>query len=535
MASESTQHHGWIHYNFETSWSRHSSDKFAAKLRRKLLRHAFYNALSFHLRSSPPFFFLLRKWLQNCDNTHRKCRRQPRNENFWPKRVIYVGDPKKLTLVEGQSRRDDYLVLSHCWGERTAEDKKRLCTTSENYTARKDGFSYDQLPKTFQDAVQVTRALQKQYLWIDALCIIQEGPNCDWDSQAKAMVDIFANAYCTLAASSARGWGDGFLKSKPDPPNIRVQATPTRLTCTCNFEKDVDECALLKRGWVLQERVLSRRIIHFTSTHTYCECGDGVLCEQLTKLNPPFGKQYFFLDPDFPSRLNNSGYMCTVDFVQFLFRKYSTSGLSYATDRDVAIYSLVDRMAQVLNTEVRYGIFRCFLGSLLLWKRDENKTSPISYSNRPVPSWSWMAYPGGIDFILQADWHCKIPRAVDLGFIQDGEALNIKVRKFGGNCRMEKKGEEYIIFGGTEEVGSLWFDVVEQVEFKYCVVVSMVWDDKEDARKTHHILVIRKAGGEKENAGGETENAVGGEYEKVGVGKVEAQYVSIGCDAGILW
>ncbi|KAM7210654.1 Heterokaryon incompatibility protein (HET) domain containing protein [Rhypophila decipiens] len=514
-----------------TSWRRYNSAKFAAE----------------------PFFLLLRKWLQDCDNTHGECRRrQSRIENFWPKRVIDVGDPRKLTLVEGQSGGDDYLVLSHCWGESTAEDKKRFCTTSENYAARKAGFSYDQLPKTFQDAVQITRALQKQYLWIDALCIIQEGPNCDWDSQAKAMADIFASAYCTIAASSARGWGDGFLKSESDHPDIRVQGTPSRPTCTCDFDKDVNEGPLLKRAWVLQERVLSRRIIHFTATHTYCECGDGVLCEQLTKLKPPYGKQYFFLDPDFPNRLEESGYIRTVEFVQYLFTKYSTSGLSYATDRDVAIYSLVDRMAQVLKTEVRYGIFRCFLGSLLLWKRDENMTSPISYTDRSVPSWSWMAYSEGIDFILDANSSCAIPRAVDLGFIKEGEALNVQVRKFGGNCRTEKKGEEYIMFGGTGEVGSLWFDVAEQVEFKHCVVVSMVQDDKEDARKTYHILVIRKkAGGEKENTGGEkentkgekekenvvgeTENAVGEGYERVGVGKVEAQYVSIGCDAGTLW
>ena len=136
-----------------------------------------------------------------------------------------------------------------------------------------------------------------------------------------------------------------------------------------------------------------------------------------------------------------------------------------------------------------------------------------------------MAYPGGIGFIADATKEHKIPRRMDLDFTEDGEALNVKVRKFGGDCRMEDKGEDHAIVDGTRQVGSLSFDVADQIQLKdcNCVVVSMVRDYwKEDARKTYHILVI----GEK---------AEGGGYERVGVGKVEAQYVSRECVPGTLW
>lgn len=182
-------------------------------------------------------------------------------------------------------------------------------------------------------------------------------------------------------------------------------------------------------------------------------------------------------------------------------------------------------MAEVRETEVRYGIFRCFFGSGLLWKRDENRTTSISYSNRSVPSWSWMAYPGGIDFILDTIRHLKVPNAIDLGFINDGKALNIRVRKFVGDFRMEDKGKEYAVFGGTEHVGSIWFDVADHIRLEdcNCVVVSMFRDaKKENARQTYHILIIR-------------EKAKGEGYERVGVGKVEAGYVSSDCVAGTLW
>ncbi|KAK0620817.1 heterokaryon incompatibility protein-domain-containing protein [Immersiella caudata] len=497
----------------------------AAEFQSELLPNSSHNAVSSNSTANPPYFFLLQKWLQFCDSNHTECHQRRENQNFWPTRVIFVGNPDKVNLVEKQIQGEDYLALSHCWGAPTAEEKNRFCTNRKNYQDRLQGFSYDELPKTFQHAVQVTRALQKQYLWIDALCIIQ-GDDGDWGTQAKTMANIFACAYCTIAASSAHGWGDGFLSLQTDPPDIRAPITPSILTCKCDFNKDVDDGALMKRAWVLQERVLSRRIIHFTTAHTYCECGDGVLCEQLTKLSPPFGKQYFVLDPNFPRRLTQSGSRRTADFIQFLFKKYSASHLTIGTDRDVAIDSLVERMAQVLKTEVRYGIFDCFRGSLLLWKRsEEDKTSRISYGDRTVPSWSWMAYSGGIDFLSDSSMmqSLVVPSRVDLGFTDDGKALDVKVRRFGETCRVEQQADGHIIVDGTEEVGRIWFDVSDRVEFKHCVAVGMKkYDWKENPRKIYYVLIVWKK-----------ENGVG--YERLGVGMVEAQYVSRDGDAGTLW
>ncbi|KAK4096566.1 HET-domain-containing protein, partial [Parathielavia hyrcaniae] len=472
-------------------WECDSEDKFAAGFRSDLLQNDSYDNVLSDLTASASHSLLLGKWLRHCNIKHEECHRQAGKENFWPKRVICVDvdDLKELTLVEEQHQGEHYLVLSYCWGPVIDQDKKRFCTTSENYGSRKLGFSYDDLPKTFQDAIQVTRALQKQYLWIDALCIIQ-GPDGDWDSEAKTMADIFACAYCTSAASSARGWGDGFLKPQSEPPDIRVLRIPSTPTCACDFD-DVDDGPHMKRAWVLQERVLSRRIIHFTTTHTYCECRDGVLCEQLIKLKLPWEKQYFILDPNFPKRLSDSGYERTADF-----REYSISYLTFETDWKVAIYSLVECMGQVLGTEVKYGIFGCFCGSLLLWKRThKNKTPPIPYDKgQAVLLWFWMVYPGGIDFILDVTQGLLVLCSEDLGFVNDGQALSVKVRKFRGTCRMEQEEEEYAIFDGTEKVGSLWFDVADYIQFQdcFCVVVGMGKDDKkEDSRKTYNVLILR--------------------------------------------
>jgi len=74
---------------------------------------------------------------------------------------------------------------------------------------------------------------------------------------------------------------------------------------------------------------------------------------------------------------------------------------------------------------------------------------------------------------------------------------------------MEDKGVEYAVVYRKRQIGSLWFDVVDQIQLKdcNCVVVSMVkGEEKEDVRKTYYVLVIRK---------------LCKRYERVGVGKVE--------------
>lgn len=113
--------------------------------------------------------------------------------------------------------------------------------------------------------------------------------------------------------------------------------------------------------------------------------------------------------------------------MQSFFRESSLAGLTYKSDRDTAILSLLNRISHELDTEVRYGVIRCFLGSLLLWKRTaEELTPPTDFGQRAVPSWPWMAYDGSIEFIIMYDYELRIPRDADLGFAQDGKELTSK-------------------------------------------------------------------------------------------------------------
>lgn len=206
-----------------------------------------------------------------------------------PTRVIDVGGTvERIRLVETSEEptaRGHYIALSHCWGR--LDQKQLFCTYAYNIAERKANIAYDELPRNFQDAIRITRAMGIPYLWIDSLCI-KQGDQEDWAAESVKMEDVFSNAYCTIAASSAACSLTGFLGTRwaRDAIKIRtVSGAPLYLADAIDdFHQDVEKSILSSRGWVLQERALSRRTIYFTSSQVYWECGNGVVCETLAQL-----------------------------------------------------------------------------------------------------------------------------------------------------------------------------------------------------------------------------------------------------------
>ncbi len=234
-------------------------------------------------------FGILERWLENCDIDH-PC--FPRDINFHPTRVIDVGGDGSETVhllcdTTSLDRTEKYMALSHRWGSpgkhRTFRTKKKDIEGKKETTIK-----FDDLPRTFQDAIRVTRGLKVKYLWIDSLCIVQDDID-DWNRESKLMEQAFSSAYCIIAATRASGTDDGFLKPR-QPRECVAMKEPGNgapyYVCEAidDFRLHVDQSELNKRGWVLQERALARRTIYFTENQTYWECGQGVRCETLAKM-----------------------------------------------------------------------------------------------------------------------------------------------------------------------------------------------------------------------------------------------------------
>ena len=233
-------------------------------------------------------FSIMQGWLSECDTKHSNCSVSLAVGHPLPTRLVDVGlkDSPMVKLYETQAGdKIEYLALSHPWGP---EKWSHFCTFPENLARYKEGINFEDLPLTFQDAVIVARGLNQKYLWIDSICIVQ-GPDGDFNTEAKRMEDVFSQAYCVLAASCASGQHDGFLKPRQERNYLTIEQDSGPPVYVCefidDFQKHVLGSPLNKRGWVLQERALARRTIYFTDRQTYWECGSGVSCETGMKMN----------------------------------------------------------------------------------------------------------------------------------------------------------------------------------------------------------------------------------------------------------
>jgi len=245
---------------------------------------------------SPEYFHLLKAWIKKCNSDH-DCEGGAIEKKKLPTRLIdtrATGDGLLALRNSASVGTGDhvYVALSHRWGEYTREEKELICTHEGNLSERQKGFDMTYQPKTFQDAVEVTRQLGIRYLWIDSLCIIQslEGVETeDWEKESKRMEDVYSNAYCTLAMHATYATNQGPLDRQTKNDSIMFETSKGIISISKhvdNFWAEVEESPLSRRGWVLQERVLSRRTIHFGAEQTYFECGNGVRCENLAFIEP---------------------------------------------------------------------------------------------------------------------------------------------------------------------------------------------------------------------------------------------------------
>ncbi|KAI1284210.1 hypothetical protein F5Y07DRAFT_349037 [Xylaria sp. FL0933] len=474
--------------------------------------------------TSPQRFQLLKEWIRLCDETHEctSIQKKTTTSAKMPTRVIdvgFIGSPG-LRLVElSKSWMEEYIALSHCWGK--TPEHLSLVTKKGNVERLKDGFDVDELPKTFREAVRTAQALGIRYLWIDSLCIIQDDEE-DWETEAKKMGDVYSFAYLTVAASSATSSLDGFLERSKHRRCATVATTdgPLHLAeAIDNFVEDVEDGILNTRGWVLQERALSRRIIHFTSTQMYWECGNGVHCETLTQLRNP--RSQFLGDPDFPRQGLSYFKDERIRLVQYLYTMYCRLKLTKASDRSVAIHGILKRLSDAFRLRVDYGIFWKFHGRSVLWRaRVSGSLSRIDYANNdPMPSWSWMAYSGEIQYpdipFGKVDWTEDLPNPF-VGERQNGvctgvlaaraRKLTIKRKDMGGRVALDMD-----VLSDFD--GGCW----------RCITVGKKKKEagkSEDENLSHYVLLIRPS------PGSQSQDM----YERVGIGILTPTHFSTEVD-----
>jgi hypothetical protein len=292
--------------------------------------------------------------------------------------------------------------------------------TRETYELNSVGFPQSSLPLTFQHATDMVRSMGLRYLWIDTFCIIQDDKD-DWNEESSRMSIVYANALFTIAANHAYDASGGLMiPAYPlDAQSIRLNLAPglpgNEGEIEFSFgEPNPDSREILpkeplsKRAWAVQERLISPRVLHFTSSIIFLECDQGCRFQ---------GSKYAEMVEFFPVTETTKDILQIKEPLRFLSKwyglveEYTSRQLTYSSDRLPAMSGVARIAASNLGYHYAAGLWQDDLAYGLGWSRDGAVAKCSERATTRAPSWSWPCaeskvsypFPRPVDFVFHVD------------------------------------------------------------------------------------------------------------------------------------
>lgn len=381
-----------------------------------------------------------RTWIDRCSTSHNRCS-APRDKTWHPRRLLDLRDAShKVWLIETQNRgvTGAYATLSHRW---PPDFQTTLILRPETYDLLCEGIPIVRLPQTVQDSITCCKNLSIRYLWVDCMCIIQNPKKpVDWQEQASAMDKVYTHSHVNLSALNADNTESSMFQPR-DALSFNGMVTASiaqklglsksprryRVINADMWNQNVTRSHISKRAWILQERILSPRTLHFGLGQLFWECCMESATEIYPTGLPPFLKasvqhedgELKNLDPGAQRTIQSrpvdprrGAYQIWARIVQ----KYSECGLTNSSDKLVALSGLAKRIKSIVDDEYVAGMWRRHLPLQLFWvSSSEPGKTPINILRKPnssldvgrpsvrpaqyrAPSFSWAATDGTVTF-----------------------------------------------------------------------------------------------------------------------------------------
>jgi hypothetical protein len=315
----------------------------------------------------------------------------------------------RLENTQDWQSTPQYATLSYCWGNRDF-----IKTSKSNLEEFFVDIPHHRLPQTFKDAIQVTQALNIDYIWIDSLCIVQDS-DVDWLRESSRMSQIYGNSYINIAASSATDPGQGcFLRPQDMRDALSTEVIISGKNHGCEFYNSensyslaVEKSHLLTRAWALQEKLLPTRTLHLGHRGAYWECRSGVGLEYLPVLTK--------------RAIGESGLAALVSGLA----EDDERGVAKSWQRVVTAYSSAnltvsrDKLPALAGIAQQFGIYKQCEYLAGMWK-DETFDAQLCwciFGHRPqpawrAPTWSWVSVDGYASFHAYEPAGLRSPRLI---------------------------------------------------------------------------------------------------------------------------
>ncbi|KAK8873513.1 heterokaryon incompatibility protein-domain-containing protein [Apiospora arundinis] len=348
---------------------------------------------------------LLREWMGECLAEHSDmCDNLLKLPHISPAWLI---DTIGNCLVAGDGGHD-YIALSYRWGSAVhLQNKLSILDPLQHPGALGQTEFGDLIAPTVKHAMGLTRIMGERYLWVDALCIVQDD-NEETRSQLQLMGAIYASAKLTIVAldGDASDGIPGLEGISPPRKLAHVRFPPgesNQLLVRQNpvLSSYLGKCSpYFTRAWTFQEYCLSKRrlIIGNKQFHWMCSCtachedihGADVESQDLESFQFP---QILSGEPDFAD-------------LNMPLAEYNNRNLTFPEDALAGISGFLAIMSRSFEGGFIYGLAEMCFDSALMWttgfgpphmgmqrRIDSGKNHSILEGSK-LPSWSWLGWKG---------------------------------------------------------------------------------------------------------------------------------------------
>lgn len=484
-----------------------------------------------------PVWQLAQQWLTRCNETHQElC--ASRDETFLPSRLLRLVRSKcsqyedlvQLCLPRlDASVKGPYMTLTHRW----RDPSHMTMMTAANMQELLSGIPLGDLSITFQDALRFAKLCGVDYVWIDALCI-QQGENQDLQRELDSMDMIYHEAYCNLSAAGPPTNGTGLFHHRKSNSHLPLCVSLSEFCWTIGedsrFDKytciprdlwqtAVEEAVVNTRGWVCQERYLSKRKVFFADQQIFWECRTMKACEtfqasiprQLLSYSSRGALARMHVSPEeevdkmllmdkimlasqsahHTSNSSTSYRLKLLRFWRWFLQKYSHLQLTHETDRFLAMKSITRHLETAFQDDLVYGLWRKELPYQLIFEYETCTNIVKQDRNLQVPSWSWAFLRRGLKFCPDSCWNEKDVMS-PLVTILDIKHERIRLRGFLLSCCPELNNRDQ--YDMMYRTGALyvWIDF-HDIKFRMMLKLEDMPVPLSDKNSLHILPIYRKA------------------------------------------
>ncbi|KAK9773157.1 putative Heterokaryon incompatibility protein-domain-containing protein [Seiridium cardinale] len=359
---------------------------------------------------------MFKKCKSICARSHQTCNDWPLAKYLKGTRPQFLVDTWCQSLVPAPPSAE-YVALSYIWGD---SQSVRVNESILEQLFRPQALSEDSIcgsiPKTIRHAIALTALLGERYLWVDALCIVQDNDSMK-HSELSRMSGIYANAALTIIAAAGPNadYGipgiRGVSRSREAGQKVydlgggsQIIKTPWPSNNPWESSKQFDAAFNLwdSRGWTYQEEAFSRKKLLFYGNSVLWVCAEA---SQPEFLNPASDALLHYTPSTFygphDTMIDFLSAVPDITELGISIMQINSRDLTYPEDALGAFAGLASVFSRQYDGGFVSGLPSLFFNFALLWQseRVQRRKPLVKTSSKPcLPSWSWAGWQGLIRF-----------------------------------------------------------------------------------------------------------------------------------------